>query len=640
MKPIDIGRKYKKLTHHEHILLRPERHLGSIRSAKINTWVYNPAKEQVVFMDDFEYSPALVKQFDEIITNCVDHSKTPEGKGLTQITVTISPMNGQIIVADNGGIPVQRHPNGDWLPEMLFGSLYAGSNFNEEDDEYNNKTAGGQNGEGASLVNVFSKWFRVSTNDGKKTYMQTWTDNMSKRDEPTISSLSSPGTSIAWVPDYARLGLKGLDPRNAAMLFRRAFEVAACNPALVVVLNGKRIRIERFGHFVDYFSKGATVDEEKDWMVSCVPSRGSFVHYSYVNSIATLVGGPHVDYVADQIVNAIRGPLEKKLKLKDNDLKPAMIKNHMCLFISATINNPRFDSQTKERMTTPVSQFGTSYKPSQRLINKVKDMVYAGLEAEIKAFRNDQDDAETQKAVKDIQRRDFREVEKYHGATSKERSQCVLMLTEGDSASTPILAARGNGGSKRIGLMPLRGKFLNVINATKKKMLENEELKNLCTVMGGIVPGTEIDLNTVRYPITVISTDADDDGKHIRGLAITLFCTQWPEYVRAGRLRILRTPFMRVWVGKQMYEFMNQEEYDAFLVKHKGKDFKKKYLKGLGGNSTEDFRRYLDDLDRYTTQVVLDDDYMKALTIGFNDKESDQRKEWFSDVCQFQTEDE
>lgn len=638
MTNVDIGRKYKKLTHLEHILKRPERHLGSIRSSKTDTWVYNHNKGEVVFMDGLEYSPALIKQFDEIITNCVDHSKTLEGKSLTSINVTINPVNGQIVISDNGGIPVVRHPeNDEWLPEMLFGSLYAGSNFNEDDDSYNNKNAGGQNGEGASLVNVFSKWFRVMTNDGKKSYTQTWRNNMSQRDDPTISVGNSPGTSISWVPDYERLGLKGLTPANTAMLYRRAFEVAACNPQLTITLNTKLIRIERFGHFVDHFYKGATVDENTDWMVSCIPSRGSFSHYSYVNSVATTVGGPHVDYVADQIVSAIRPGLERKMK---TELKPAMIKNHMCLFISANIENPRFDSQTKEKMTTPVSQFGTSYKPSERLINKVRDLVAITLEVEIKALRNDQDDIETQKAVKDIQRRDFREVEKYHGATSKDRSKCVLMLTEGDSASTPILAARGNGGSKWIGLMPLRGKFLNVINASRKKMLENDELKNLCTVMGGIVPGKEIDLNTVRYPFTIISTDADDDGKHIRGLAITLYCTQWPEYVRAGRLRILRTPFMRAWVGKQMFEFMDQKEYDAFLEKYKGKEIKKKYLKGLGGNSTEDFKRYLNDLDRYTTQVVLDDDYMNALTLGFNDKESDQRKEWFSDICQFSTEDD
>lgn len=627
---INVGRKYKRLDHIQHILLRPERHLGSIRSAKLDTWVYDPTKDQIIFKKDFEYSPALVKQFDEIITNCVDHSKTPEGKHLTDITVTITPMTGQIIIADNGGIPVVRHPdNNEWIPEMLFGSLYSGSNFNDEDPEYNNKTGGGQNGEGASLVNVFSSWFRVSTNDGKKTYSQTFTENMSKRDMPTISSLSCPGTAIAWIPDYKRLGLERLDANNIMMLYRRAFEVAACNPKLKVTLNGKPIRIERFGHFVDYFCATSSVDEDKDWMVGITASSGSFTHYSYVNSVPTIIGGPHVDYVADQIISAIRVDLEKRLKA---ELKPAMIKNHMCLYISATINNPRFDSQTKERMTTPVSQFGTSYKPSSRLINKARQIVYEGLSKELSALRNEEEISLIDKANKDINKQDLRDIEKYHPATDKNRSNCILVLTEGDSASNPILNARD---TKKIGLFSLRGKLINALNNSKHKLLANIEFKNICSIMGA-TPGKPIDLATTRYPMTLVGTDADDDGIHIRGLVILLFCLNWPDYVRQGRLRLLKTPFMRCWVGKKMYEFMKPEEYEAFLEQHKGKDIKKKYLKGLGGNSTEDFKRFLDNLEEYTTEVVLDEKFIQSLNNGFNNDNSSDRKEWFSDVCLYQ----
>lgn len=632
---IDIERKYKKLTHIEHILLRPERHLGSIRSAVGTTWIYDPIKDQVIFKDNFEYSPALIKQFDEIITNSVDHSKTPEGKGLTEITITVSPMNGQIIVADNGGIPVVKHgETKEWLPEMLFGSLYAGSNFNDDDEEYNNKKSGGQNGEGASLVNVFSKWFRVTTNDGKKSYTQTFEDNLSKRSNPVISNLNAPGTSIAWIPDYARLGVKGLDQNNLLMIYRRAFEVAACNPCLKVILNGKQIRIDRFGHFVDYFCQGSSVDETEEWSVAVAPSQGTFVHASYVNSIATHIGGPHVDYVADQIVAAIRPQLEKKFK---TELRPAMIKNHMMLFISADINNPRFDSQTKERMTTPVSQFGTTYKPSERLIRKALEFVGAGLSKELASLRNDKEDEEFEKAKKDIIKRDYRDIEKYHPATKRgDRSKCILVLTEGDSASNPILNARN---TETIGLFPLRGKSINCRNATRSKIMANEEFKNLCTIHGGAVPGQPLD--TKRYPFTLIATDADDDGIHIRGLLINLYCTYWPEYVRQGRLKLLRTPFLRLWAGKEMYEFMNQDEYNAFLKTPAAKKItKKKYLKGLGGNSTEDFKRILNNLDAYTTTVVLDDEYETALNNGFSEAASDYRKTWFSDVCLFESEDE
>lgn len=632
MTDINVGRKYKRLDHIQHILLRPERHLGTIRSAKLDTWVYDPLKDKVVFKADFEYSPALVKQFDEIITNCVDHSKTPEGAHLDQITVTVTPMTGQIIVADNGGIPVVRHPdNNEWVPEMLFGSLYSGSNFNDDDPDYNNKTGGGQNGEGASLVNVFSTWFRVSTSDGKKTYSQTFTENMGKRDVPTISNMSCRGTAVAWIPDYKRLGLERLDNNNIMMLYRRAFEVAACNPKLKVVLNGQPIRIDRFGHFVDYFCSPATVDEDRDWLVGVSPSSGTFTHYSYVNSVPTLVGGPHVDYVADQIVAAIRPGLEKKLKA---ELKPAMIKNHMCLYISATINNPRFDSQTKERMTTPVSQFGTAYKPSTRLINKASAVVYEGLKKELSALRNEAIDAEVDKSVKEINKRDTRDIEKYHPATSKNRSKCTLMLTEGDSASTPILAARD---TSRIGLFPLRGKLINVVNNSRAKLFANEEFKSICAILG-VSPDKKMDLDKLNYNLVCISTDADDDGKHIRGLVILLFCTYWPEFVKAGRLRLLRTPYMRCWIGNKMHEFMSPNEFDEFQAKYGDKITKKKYLKGLGGNSTEDFRRFLDNPDDYTTQVELDEEYQNSLKNGFDESLSDFRKEWFSDVCLYQAE--
>uniref|UniRef100_A0AAU8L0G8 DNA topoisomerase 2 n=1 Tax=Serratia phage Kevin TaxID=3161161 RepID=A0AAU8L0G8_9CAUD len=633
MTDINVGRKYKRLDHIQHILLRPERHLGSIRSAKLDTWVYDPSKDKVVFKTDFEYSPALVKQFDEIITNCVDHSKTPEGSHLNEITVTVTPMTGQIIIADNGGIPVVRHPdNNEWVPEMLFGSLYSGSNFNDDDPDYNNKTGGGQNGEGASLVNVFSTWFRVSTNDGKKTFSQTFTENMSKRDLPTISNMSCRGTAVAWIPDYKRLGLERLDSNNIMMLYRRAFEVAACNPKLKVVLNGQQIRIDRFGHFVDYFCSPATVDENSDWMVGISPSAGAFAHYSYVNSVPTLVGGPHVDYVADQIVNAIRPELEKKLKA---ELKPAMIKNHMCLYISATINNPRFDSQTKERMTTPVSQFGTTFKPSSRLINKAKTIVFDGLKKELSALRNEAADAEMDKSIKDISKRDTREIEKYYPATARDRKDAVLVLTEGDSASAPVLAAR----TKNIGLYSLRGKFINVVNNSRAKLYGNEEFKSLCSILG-VTPGQSLDLANLRYQFVCISTDADDDGKHIRGLIILLFCTYWPEFVKAGRLIILRTPYMRCWVGKKMHEFMNQADYDVFYAENHNKITKKKYLKGLGGNSTEDFRRFLENLGDYTDVITLDDGHKAALSTGFDNEQSDSRKEWFSDVCLYTASDE
>lgn len=636
MSELNVERKYKKLTHIEHILLRPERHLGSIRSAKVDTWVYNPETRKVDFKKDFEYCPALIKQFDEIIINSVDHSKTPEGKSLNEIRVNINRINNCITVQDNGGIPVVKHKEHDeWIPEMLFGSLFAGSNFNDDDEDYNNKQSGGQNGEGASLVNVFSKWFRVDTCDGVKKFSQIFENNLSKRSNPIISKNRNHGTVISWIPDYERLGLKDLQTNDILMMFRRVFEVAACNPKLKIFLNGERVAVDKFSNFVGFFGDNIAVDETPDWLVGVGESAGQFTHYSYVNSIATHVGGPHIDYVADQIINAVRPELEKHFKTQ---LKPAMIKNHMTLFISANIDNPRFDSQTKERMTTPVSQFGSTYKVSSKLINKAKAVIKAGLQVEISALRNDKQSSEDKKIEDEIAKRSFRDIPKYYPATERnDRSKCVVMLTEGDSASNPILSVRN---TKTQGLFTLRGKSLNVMNATKSALLQNKEIQNLCVVLGGVKLFKPLDFSKLRYQHVIISTDADVDGMHIRGLITNLFYLSWPEFIKQGRLRIFRTPCYRVWYRNETLEFTTTEEYEQWVADNNNPKHESKFVKGIGGNSSKDFKKYLDDLDKYTDVVTIDEAAEESLRLAFDDSLSDERKNWFSDFNIFQTGDQ
>lgn len=623
----NIERKYKKLSHIEHILLRPERHLGTIRSVQADTWVYDPSSDKIVVKPAFDYSPALLKQFDEIIINSVDHSKTKEGKHLNEIRVNIQKISGMISVQDNGGIPVVKHPeHNEWIPEMLFGSLFAGSNFNDDDEEFNNKQGGGQNGEGASLVNVFSTYFRVETSDGKNSYSQIFKNNLSERSVPVIKPSRNKGTTISWCPDYQRLGMTCLDENNLMMLYRRVFEVSACNPKIKIFLNGRLINVSRFSQFVSYFGDSVCVEETPDWVVGVGATDNGFVHYSYVNSIATRLGGPHVDYIVDQIVNAVRPDLEKAFK---TTLKPAMIKNHLKLFLSANIDNPRFDSQTKECMTTPVSLFGTSYRISNKLVTKAKAIIKAGLTEEIAALRNDKQDAENKRIEDEISKRNVNNIPKYYPATKKgDRSKCVVLLTEGDSASNPILSVRD---TVNIGVFTMRGKGLNITKASKTDLLKNAEIQNLCALMGGIKLFHKIDIAKSRYRDVIIATDPDEDGKHIRGLVTNLFCTCWPDFVKSGHLKIFRSPYVRIWVKDQVIEFITQEEYDEWLAKNPGVKHKSKLLKGLGGNSTSDFSKYFDNLEKYCDVIVYDENAMESLDKAFGSN-TEVRKEWFADV--------
>src|SRR5690606_33385654 len=129
----------------------------------------------------------------EIISNSADFSKTPEGKHVNKIEVTVDPTTGTISVYDNGGIPVVKHSEYDqYVPDMIFGELRSGSNFDDDEDSVTT----GQNGEGSTLTNIFSTEFIVDTADGKNRFLCGYYDNLHRRDTPKISKTSKNYTKI------------------------------------------------------------------------------------------------------------------------------------------------------------------------------------------------------------------------------------------------------------------------------------------------------------------------------------------------------------------------------------------------------------------------------------------------------------
>lgn len=160
-------RRYKKLDHISHILKRPDTYIGSIFPLETSTFIVSLDGE--VSWSNLTYSPALLKIFDEVIQNCYDHSKRPEGKHINKIDVTINQITGEITVTDNGGIPVAKHPDlGQYIPDMIFGELMSGENYNE--DEGQEREGAGTNGLGSKLTNIYSTQFKVETADGKNRY--------------------------------------------------------------------------------------------------------------------------------------------------------------------------------------------------------------------------------------------------------------------------------------------------------------------------------------------------------------------------------------------------------------------------------------------------------------------------------------
>ena len=653
-----IEQKFKKLSEVEHVLARPGRYIGSIAAHTAVEWVPvldNPKKMQ---KKEVTYSPGFLKIFDEVITNSADHSRTAEGKHLDIIRVEVDQAKGEISVYDNGGIPVVKHSEyGQWVPEMIF-ELRAGSNFNDDDQA----DLAGQNGEGAALTCIFSEYFTVETCDGKNRFKMTFTDNSQTRPEPKITAVDSKGyTRITYKPEFERLGMEEIDEDNFLMLYARTLEIAATNTHLKVYFNGTRIVTQSFRDYIEMFAptpeSDIIFDSTPYFKVGVMESQEGFQHTSFVSCTHTKVGGTHVTYVVNQIVDSVREYIKKKHKL---EIKPADVRNHMHLFIDCRIINPRYSSQTKDDLITEVSAYSGKgsinggAKPEPRtwtvpdkfiqkllktsIVQSILDWVKAKEEAELAK--------ELRKAGKEQKAYDPRKVDKFSDAMERiQRHKCVLFIAEGDSASKSIQGGRGK--NPYIGSFPLKGKPLNVrekeiariLGLDRKKEMEAKgkkaepnEIQKLLTIIGLEIGRPVKSLAELRFGKLAITTDADVDGFHISGLLINLIHHFWPELMKMGFVHIFRTPIVVVTLkDKSKLEFFTEKEFHEWEEKpgKKLNGWTKAYYKGLAKWDTDEFAEFLSNTDKYLFKVTMenaeDDD---AIDLAFNGQRADDRKEW------------
>lgn len=415
-----------------------------------------------------------------------------------------------------------------YVPTLIFGHLLTSSNYNDEEE----KVTGGRNGYGAKLCNIFSTKFVVetATKEYKRHFKQTWAQNMTKTSEPKVKDFtgSSDFTKITFCPDLVKFKMDKLDDDIVALMSRRAFDVAASTRGVKVFLNGTRLQVKNFKDYVDLFLKnneestGTKVIYESPnerWEVALTLSEKGFQQMSFVNSIATTKGGRHVDYVADLIVKQVIETLKKKNKGGVN-IKPFQVKNHMWLFINCLIVNPTFDSQTKENMTLQMKSFGSKCNLSDKFFSAV---LKGGIVESVLAWAKFKAQTELSKTSgkKQMKLKGIPKLEDANEAGGRNALKCTLILTEGDSAKSLAVSGLGVIGRDYYGVFPLKGKLLNVREATHKQILENAEINNLIKILGLQYKkkyNSEEDMKTLRYGKVMIMTDQDQDGSHIKGI--------------------------------------------------------------------------------------------------------------------------
>ncbi|KAH7165520.1 DNA topoisomerase [Dactylonectria macrodidyma] len=643
---------YQKLTQLEHILKRPDTYIGSVEKTEQTMWVFD---KQTTLMDyrPVTFVPGLYKIFDEILVNAADN-KQRDGS-MTFMKINIDRENGTISVENNGkGIPVEIHEKEKiYIPELIFGHLLAGSNF--DDDE--KKTVGGRNGYGAKLCNIFSTEFSLECQDSEhgKRYKQTWTDNMQKMGKAKItSSKSADFTRISFKPDFQRFSMPdGIDDDLESILYRRVYDMVGTVRGIKVYLNGEQIKIKDFKAYCDLYAKSiakersseeggtptCTVEMDKDkshprWEIGFAVSDGNFQQVSFVNSIATTSGGTHVNYIADQVTAYLLKTLNKKKK--GHTLKQSHLRNHIFIFVNCLINNPAFTSQTKEQMTTKTSQFGSKCVVGEEFLKKV---------AKSDAIQNIMEFAE-RKADKLMAKSDGSKRSRVSNAKLVEANlagtrrghECTLILTEGDSAKGLAVSGRAILDPDRIGVFPLRGKMLNVRDASIDQITKNQEIQNIKQFLGLKHKQVYTDTKSLRYGHLMIMADQDHDGSHIKGLLINFLQVQFPSLLQVPDFfREFITPIVKVWQGpdpkkpKKLKTFFTQPQYTEWKETHQSEQsrWQYKYLKGLGSSTNEDAQVYFTNLDEHLKEFeVMKPDEAELFELAFSKKKADARKEW------------
>ena len=641
----DVQQKTDK----QHILDNPDTYIGSVETVDSNVWIMNETSDRII-EKNISFIPGLFKLFDEGIVNCRDHVVRMQSKieqnvdnslPVTYIDIAIQDDGTIIMINDGNGIDVVQHPEyKTWVPELIFGHLRTSTNYNKEEK----KIVGGKNGFGFKLVLIWSTIGSIETVDhirGLK-YTQEFKDNLDTICPPKITKASKakPYTKITFKPDYERLGIDGLTPDLIALLKKRVYDISAVtDKSIKVKYNSAIIPTKNFEQYINLYigekSDAPRVYEEAnsrwEYAVALTPTN-EFIQVSFVNGIYTSKGGKHVEYILNQITRKLAEFIEKKKKVKVN---PNSIKEQLILFLRCDIENPAFDSQTKDFMNTPMAKFGSKCDVSDKFIEKVAKMGVMDAACAITEVKENKA-AKKSDGTKSKSIRGIPKLDDANWAGTDKSNDCMIIFCEGDSAKTGVISGLSSEDRNTIGVYPLKGKVMNVRGEAIKKVSENKEIAEIKKIIG-LETGKEYNTledvhKNLRYSKVVFMTDQDLDGSHIKGLCINLFQNEWSSLTHIpGFIGFMNTPILKAKKGQQEIKFYNEGEYEEWKSINETKGWNIKYYKGLGTSTKTEFREYFEEkkfVGFEHTGVTSDD----AIDMVFNKKRADDRKTWLETV--------
>jgi len=642
---VTLEEKYKKENLQNHIYNTPDTYVGGCDLISELLPLYDPDSKKIEFSDT-EFIPAIYNIFNEILVNSKDQVTRLQGLYMkdksvnlvSEIKVEINKETGEISIMNNGdGIDIIEHPkekkNGKpiYIPQLIFGELLTSTNYNKDEK----KTVGGKNGYGAKLTNIFSQSFKIETVDHirKKKYTQLFRKNMKVISKPKITDYEKkPFTKITWITDFERFGIEKYSDDMINLMIRRVYDIAGItDKSISVYLNKKKISVNGF---LDYSMMYLTdeplvyeeiIDDGIPWKIGVSLSKtDKFEQVSFVNGIANPKGGKHVDMISKQLTSGLKKLIMKKTK---KDINENYIKNYLRIFIDCLIVNPSFDSQTKERLISTPSKFGSKPVLSDKFMKKILDKT--DLLDKVLLFSEFKMNKESKKTdgQKKNKIRDIPKLDDANWAGTKKSEQCILILTEGDSAKSMAISGLSVVGRDIYGAFPLKGKVMNVRDASTDQIMKNAEITNMKKILGLETGKVYKDIKSLRYGKVMIMTDQDHDGSHIKGLVMNVFHHMWPSLLELGYITSMITPIVKVSLKKKMKSFYTLTEYGEWMEKTKNsKSWKVKYYKGLGTSNAKEAKEYFSDIK--LNNYIYTDETNDSMALAFSKDKSDKRKEW------------
>lgn len=687
------AKDFRKLNAREHVLKRPDMYLGNVETVDSEDFVYVDGK---LIKRQIKVNLGLYQIVWEILSNAYDHWARQKGSTSPVTKISVDVTDTEVSVWNDGaGIPVEESTEaGVLVPELIFGHLLAGSNFDDgETDGKKKREWGGRNGIGAKGTNIFSTEFKVETFDATRgvLFRKTWRDNMSRSDPAKLTKKTAVKgyTRITFTPDFERFEVQSIDETFVSYIHAQAIHLAWCT-GVQVVFNGVPVRIRTDDTYAGMFAVGkvptvkfeapdgsstlivvdcnqriltarktkvVSPDEEliedpvdsptgapttpvdeppgvSDEVLSAVAKIGGSV-VAFVNGIRTRRGGVHVDAWLDALLPAVA----EKLKRRFPDVKPKKIKSKLLFIVKATLPNPKFDSQTKEYLTTPKpkvpSPKALAKDPKIDRITRMPFVTHLKSDAVLEDRKILESIKPTSEACETV------EGHIKANRIRDRKAKCTLIITEGLSARGTAFKALKylKGGSDLFGLFAIRGKLQNTRDLPAKKIKDNKEIASLWTILKlryGVDYNDDKAYMALPYKTIWIMSDQDYDGYHIRGLILNHFMDNYPSLLKRGFVIEVNTPILQIRLpkkhGGEVKQFFDLQRGKQWLRENQDKfGISKKHIRYFKGLGTLDDKTDLPDVFReirtttYTFTTDADDD---AIRKGFDSKRADDRKTW------------